>query len=46
MNVGKSTVMNLLTQQQTSIVDSTPGTTADVKVSLMEIHGFEVKMFG
>ena len=38
MNAGKSTVMNAITQQPTSIVDSTPGTTADTKVSLMEIH--------
>jgi len=39
MNAGKSSVMNLLTQQETSIVDSTPGTTADTKVSLCELHG-------
>lgn len=39
MNAGKSTVMNLITQQNTSIVDSSPGTTADTKISLMEIHG-------
>lgn len=39
MNSGKSTLMNLLTQQETSIADATPGTTADVKMSLMEIHG-------
>ena len=38
MNAGKSTVMNAITQQPTSIVDSTPGTTADTKISLMEIH--------
>ncbi len=38
MNSGKSTVMNSLTQSETSIVDSTPGTTADVKVALMELH--------
>ncbi|KAG4090744.1 P-loop containing nucleoside triphosphate hydrolase protein [Neocallimastix lanati (nom. inval.)] len=38
MNAGKSTLMNLLTQQATSIVDDKPGTTADVKVALMEIH--------
>jgi [FeFe] hydrogenase H-cluster maturation GTPase HydF len=31
--------MNLITQQQTSIVDPTPGTTADSKASMMEIHG-------
>jgi len=39
MNAGKSSVMNLLTQQETSIVDSTPGTTADTKISLFELHG-------
>jgi predicted GTPase len=27
-NCGKSSIMNLLTQQQTSIVDPTPGTTS------------------
>ena len=46
MNVGKSSVMNLLTQQNTSIVDSSPGTTADTKISLLEIHGMgPVKLF-
>ncbi len=46
MNSGKSSVMNLLTQQQTSIVDSTPGTTADTKIALQEIHGMgPVKLF-
>ncbi len=39
MNAGKSSVMNLLTQQETSIVDPTPGTTSDTKISLSEIHG-------
>lgn len=39
MNCGKSSLMNLITQQDTSIVDSTPGTTADTKITLMEIHG-------
>ena len=38
MNAGKSSIMNAITQQPTSIVDSTPGTTADTKVALMEIH--------
>jgi predicted GTPase len=33
MNSGKSTLMNLISQQETSIVDSKPGTTADTKVS-------------
>lgn len=28
MNAGKSTLMNAITRQQTSIVDATPGTTA------------------
>ena len=46
MNSGKSSLMNLLTQQETSITDSTPGTTADVKVALQEIHGLgSVKLF-
>ena len=39
MNSGKSSLMNLLTQQETSIVDPTPGTTADTKIALAEIHG-------
>ncbi|MCK9412982.1 MAG: 50S ribosome-binding GTPase [Prolixibacteraceae bacterium] len=39
MNVGKSSLMNLLTQQESSIVDATPGTTADTRVTLMELHG-------
>ncbi|MCL3781623.1 GTP-binding protein [Prolixibacteraceae bacterium JC049] len=46
MNSGKSSLMNLLTQQTTSIVDSTPGTTADTKITLQEIHGIgPVKLF-
>lgn len=46
MNSGKSTLMNLLTQQETSITDPTPGTTADTKVSFMELHGLgPVKLF-
>ena len=39
MNSGKSSLMNLLTQQETSIVDPMPGTTADTKITLTEIHG-------
>ena len=31
--------MNLITQQESSIVDATPGTTADTRVTLMELHG-------
>ena len=38
INAGKSTLMNLLTQQETSIVDSAPGTTADTRSAVMEIH--------
>ncbi|MEZ4386893.1 MAG: GTPase [Candidatus Krumholzibacteriia bacterium] len=38
INAGKSTCMNLLTQQDTSLVDAQPGTTADIKSALMEIH--------
>jgi [FeFe] hydrogenase H-cluster maturation GTPase HydF len=46
MNCGKSSIMNLLTQQQTSLVDPTPGTTADTKIALQEIHGLgPVKLF-
>ncbi len=46
MNSGKSSIMNLLTQQETSIVDSKPGTTADTKITLQEIHGLgPVKLF-
>lgn len=46
MNSGKSSIMNLLTQQQTSIVDAKPGTTADTKITLQEIHGMgPVKLF-
>lgn len=39
MNAGKSTLMNAITRQETSIVDATPGTTADVKATLLELHG-------
>lgn len=39
MNAGKSTFLNALTQNNSAIVDSTPGTTADAKITLMEIHG-------
>ncbi|MEN6424053.1 MAG: GTPase [Phycisphaerales bacterium] len=46
MNSGKSSIMNMLTQQQTSLVDPTPGTTADTKIALQEIHGMgPVKLF-
>jgi [FeFe] hydrogenase H-cluster maturation GTPase HydF len=46
MNSGKSSLMNLLTQQETSITDITPGTTADTKVALQELHGLgPVKLF-
>ncbi len=38
INAGKSTCMNLLTGQATSLVDEQPGTTADIKSALMEIH--------
>ncbi|MDD3049680.1 MAG: 50S ribosome-binding GTPase [Candidatus Cloacimonetes bacterium] len=39
MNAGKSSLMNLITQHNTSIVDPTPGTTADTKTALYELHG-------
>jgi hypothetical protein len=38
MNAGKSSLMNRITRSEFSIVDSTPGTTADTKVALMELH--------
>jgi [FeFe] hydrogenase H-cluster maturation GTPase HydF len=38
INAGKSTLMNLITQQETSLVDPHPGTTSDVKSAVMEIH--------
>ncbi|NGX55942.1 MAG: tRNA modification GTPase MnmE [Candidatus Anoxychlamydiales bacterium] len=38
MNAGKSTLMNLLTDQNTSIVDNKRGTTTDIKISLLELH--------
>jgi [FeFe] hydrogenase H-cluster maturation GTPase HydF len=38
MNAGKSTLMNLLTDQITSIVDKKKGTTTDIKISLLELH--------
>eukprot|EP00808_Paulinella_micropora_P007778 g3523.t1 len=38
MNAGKSTLMNLLTQQETSIVSPIPGTTTDIKAAVMELH--------
>jgi predicted GTPase len=31
MNAGKSTLVNTIARQEASIVDSTPGTTADTK---------------
>jgi small GTP-binding protein len=37
-NSGKSTLMNLLTAHDFSIVDNTAGTTADVKVTVMQFH--------
>ena len=45
-NSGKSSLMNLLTQQETSIVDAKAGTTADTAITLQEIHGIgPVKLF-
>ncbi|MEW6526971.1 MAG: GTPase [Spirochaetota bacterium] len=38
MNAGKSSVLNCIVQYEASIVDSTPGTTADTKEVLCEIH--------
>ena len=46
VNSGKSSLMNLLTQQECSIVDIKPGTTADTKITLCELHGLgPVKLF-
>lgn len=46
VNVGKSLLMNTITQQETSIVDKTAGTTADVKQSVMEFHELgPIKLF-
>lgn len=46
MNAGKSSLLNLLVQNEASIVDKTPGTTADTKEVLFEIHGIgPVKIF-
>ncbi|MEW5817602.1 MAG: GTPase [Spirochaetota bacterium] len=45
-NAGKSTLMNLITGQGTSIVDPKPGTTADVVQTIMEVHGLgPLKLF-
>ena len=38
MNAGKSTLLNLLTQNSSAIVDATAGTTADAKISYMQLH--------
>lgn len=38
MNAGKSTCMNRIVASDVSIVDSTPGTTADTKIATMELH--------
>mmetsp|Transcript_40211 Transcript_40211/g.95546 ORF Transcript_40211/g.95546 Transcript_40211/m.95546 type:complete len:147 (+) Transcript_40211:148-588(+) len=46
MNAGKSTLINVLTDQETSIVDATPGTTADTKIAMMELHDVgPIKLF-
>ncbi|MGM0568680.1 MAG: GTPase [Elusimicrobiota bacterium] len=39
MNSGKSSLLNLVSMQEASIVDKTPGTTADTKLLKQEIHG-------
>lgn len=45
-NAGKSTLMNVLTQQPTSLEDPTAGTTADAKTALMQVHELgAVKLF-
>lgn len=47
VNAGKSSLLNLLSGQKNfAIVDAQPGTTADVVMTRMEIHGFgPVKIF-
>ncbi|KPK32771.1 MAG: hypothetical protein AMS24_03225 [Chlamydiae bacterium SM23_39] len=46
VNVGKSTLMNIITQQTSSLVDKKPGTTADIKKELIELHNIgPVKLF-
>lgn len=46
MNAGKSTCMNRIVASDVSIVDSTPGTTADTKIATMELHAAgPVKLF-
>ncbi len=46
VNSGKSSLMNLLTQQECSIVDAKPGTTADTKITVQEVHGMgPIKLF-
>lgn len=40
MNAGKSTLMNAITRQETSIVDATPGTTAGLCVCLAALRLF------
>ncbi|MBI5035895.1 50S ribosome-binding GTPase [Candidatus Micrarchaeota archaeon] len=45
-NAGKSTLMNLLTGHETSIVDEKAGTTADTVQTVMELHNLgPVKLF-
>lgn len=44
MNAGKSTLVNAITRQETSIVDSTPGTTADTKVIALKILPFSISL--
>ncbi|MBI5346825.1 MAG: 50S ribosome-binding GTPase [Chlamydiae bacterium] len=46
INAGKSTLMNVITMQNTSLVDEKKGTTSDVNMSIMEIHEMgPVKLF-
>ncbi|XP_039294821.1 tRNA modification GTPase GTPBP3, mitochondrial isoform X1 [Nilaparvata lugens] len=43
-NVGKSSLLNVLTNDQTAIVSSSPGTTRDVVKTVLDIKGYPVTL--